>query len=83
MESFIPIEGIRTITLSSTVLSKTFQCSMHQSDESMCNVHIVYSHQFRTLHCAGNAPALMIRLAQQQVVIFKTVIAIVGNILSK
>ena len=83
MESFIPIEGIQTISLSSTVLSKTFQCSMHQSDESMC---IVHSDQFRTMHCAGDAPAL-IRLAQQaqqQVVIFKTVIAIEdGNILSK
>jgi len=50
----------------------------------MCNIE--HSDQFRALHCAGYVPAL-IRLAQQeqqQVVIFKTVIAIVeGNILSK
>ena len=109
MESFIPIEGIQTITLSSTVLNKTIHCSIyqsgesmciafssvqnsafktqnlpiHQSGESMCNCNIVHSDQFRALHCTDNVPAL-IKLVQQQVVIFKTVNAIEeGNILSK
>ena len=41
MESFIPIEGIQTITLSSTVLNKTIHCSIYQSGESMCNVHCI------------------------------------------